>query len=179
MKIHHCSLPIRFTLTFWTFWFPLHLLPLCWLNRIAYTSQLKKFWPGCMPFLAQDASTLFSIWQILTHFLRHQFSYLVMFNWPYGLQHTRLPGPSPTPGACSNSCPSSQWCHPTNSTSVVPSPPPSVFPSIRVFSSESVLRIRWPNYWSFSFSISLSNEYSELISFRMHRFDLLAVHAGS
>ena len=52
---------------------------------------------------------------------------------------------------------------------------PSVFPSIRVFSNESVLRIRWPNYWSFSFSISPSNEYSGLISFRMGWFDLLAV----
>ena len=51
---------------------------------------------------------------------------------------------------------------------------PSVFPSIRVFSNESVLRIRWPKYWSFSFSISPSNEYSGLISFRMDWFDLLA-----
>ena len=53
--------------------------------------------------------------------------------------------------------------------------PPSIFPSIRVFSSESVLHIRWPKYWSFSFSISLSNEYSGLISFRMDWLDLLAV----
>ena len=51
----------------------------------------------------------------------------------------------------------------------------SVFPSIRVFSNESVLCIRWPKYWSFSFSISLSNEYSELISFRIDWFDLLSV----
>ena len=53
--------------------------------------------------------------------------------------------------------------------------PPSIFPSIRVFSNESVLCIRWPKYWSFSFSISPSNEYSGLISFRMERLDLLAV----
>ena len=52
---------------------------------------------------------------------------------------------------------------------------PSVFPSIRVFSKESALRIRWPKYWSFSFSLSLSNEYSGLISFRMDWFHLLAV----
>ena len=52
---------------------------------------------------------------------------------------------------------------------------PSMFPSIRVFSNESVLLIRWPNYWSFSFSISPSNEYSGLISFRMDWLDLLAV----
>ena len=53
--------------------------------------------------------------------------------------------------------------------------PPSIFTSIRVFSSESVLHIRWPKYWSFSFSISPSNEYSGLISFRMDWMDLLAV----
>ena len=53
--------------------------------------------------------------------------------------------------------------------------PPSVFPSIRVFSNESVLLIRWPKYWSFSFSLSPSNEYSELISFRTDWLDLLAV----
>ena len=53
--------------------------------------------------------------------------------------------------------------------------PPSIFPSIRVFSNESVLHIRWPKYWSFSFSISPSNEYSGLISFRMDWFHLLAV----
>ena len=52
---------------------------------------------------------------------------------------------------------------------------PSIFPSIRVFSNESVLPIRWPKYWSFSFSISPSNEYSGLISFRMDWLDLLAV----
>ena len=54
--------------------------------------------------------------------------------------------------------------------------PPSIFPSIRVFSSESVLHIRWPKYWTFSFSISPSNEYSGSISFRMDWLDLLAVH---
>ena len=53
--------------------------------------------------------------------------------------------------------------------------PPSIFPSIRIFSNESVLHIRWPKYWSFSFSISPSNEYSGLISFRMDWLDLLAV----
>ena len=53
--------------------------------------------------------------------------------------------------------------------------PPSIFPSISIFSNESVLRIRWPKCWSFSFSISPSNEYSELISFRMDCLDLLAV----
>ena len=95
---------------------------------------------------------------------------------PQGLQHTRLLWPSPTPGAYSNSCPLSQWCHPTISSSVVPfSLPPSIFPSIRVFSNESALRIRWPKYWNFSFSISPSNEYSGLISFRIDWLNLRAV----
>ena len=57
--------------------------------------------------------------------------------------------------------------------------PPSIFPSIRVFSNESVLHIRWPKYWSFSFSISPSNEYSGLISFRMNWLDILAVQGIS
>ena len=53
--------------------------------------------------------------------------------------------------------------------------PPSIFPSIRVFSNESALHIRWPKYWSFSFSVSSFNEYSGLISFRIDWFDLLAI----
>ena len=64
-----------------------------------------------------------------------------------------------------------QPSHPLSS----PSPPIFSFPTIRVFSNESVLPIKWPNYWGFSFSISLSNEYSGLISFRMDWLDLLAV----
>ena len=95
---------------------------------------------------------------------------------PHGLQHARLPCPSPTPGTCSNSCPSSRWCHPIISSSVVPfSSHLQSFLAIRVFSNESVRRITWPKYWSFSFSISPSNEYSGLISFRMDWLDLLAV----
>ena len=92
-------------------------------------------------------------------------------------QHTRPPCPSPTPRDYSNSCPSSQWCHPAISSSVVPfSSCPQVTPSIRVFSNESTLHIRWPKYWSSSFSVSPSNEHPGLISFRMHWLDLLAVH---
>ena len=94
----------------------------------------------------------------------------------HGLQHSRLPCPSPSPGACSNSCPPSRWCHPTISSLCWPLLLlPSIFPSIRVFSNEPALPIRWPKYWSFSFSISPSNEYSGLISFRIDSFDLLAV----
>ena len=94
---------------------------------------------------------------------------------PHGLQHARPPCPSPTPGVHSNSCPFNQWCHPTSSSSRPLLLPPSVFSSIRLFSNESVLRIRWPKDWSFSFNISPSNEYSGVISFRMDSLDLLAV----
>ena len=83
---------------------------------------------------------------------------------------------SPTPRAYSNSCPLSQWCHPTISFSVIPfSSCLQLFPVSGLFTNESVLCIRWPKYWSFRFSISPSNEYSGLISFRMDWLDLLAV----
>ena len=96
---------------------------------------------------------------------------------PHGLQHARPPCPSPTPGARSNSCLSCLWCPPTISSSVVPfSSHPSIFPSIRVFSNDLVLCIRWPKYWSFTFSVSPSNEYSGLISFRMDCSILIHPH---
>ena len=82
------------------------------------------------------------------------------------MQHARLPCPSPTLGACSNS--SIKSVMPSNHL-ILCRPlllPPSIFPRIRVFSNELILRIRWPEYWSFSFSISSFNEYSGLISFR-------------
>ena len=94
---------------------------------------------------------------------------------PHGLQHTRPPRPSPTPRVYPNSRPLSWPCHSTISSFVAPFSSPSIFPSIRVFSNESALRIRWPKYWSFSFSISPSQEYSGLTSFRMDWLDLLAV----
>ena len=82
----------------------------------------------------------------------------------------------PSPRACWNSCPLDWWYRPTISSSVVPlSSCLQFFPTVRVFSSKSVLHIRWPKYWSFNFSISPSNEYSWLISFRIDWFDLLAV----
>ena len=108
---------------------------------------------------------------------------------PHGLQHARLPCPSQTPElklmSIESMMPSNHLilCHPLLLL-------PSIFPSIRVFSNESVFHVRWPKYWSFSFSISPSNEYSGLIScacfistytkiglisFRMDWFDFLAV----
>ena len=109
-----------------------------------------------------------------------QFSHSVLYDslQLQGLQHARLPCLSPTPGAYSNSCPSCWWCHPTISSSVVPFSSRLQTSSIRVFPNESVLHIRWPKYWSFSFSISPSNDYAGLISFRMDWLDLLAVQGA-
>ena len=95
---------------------------------------------------------------------------------PHESQHARPPSPTPTPGVHWDSRPSSQWCHPAISSSGVPLlllPP--IPPSIRVFSNESTLRMRWPKYWSFSFSIIPSKEIPGLISFRIDWLDLLAV----
>ena len=95
--------------------------------------------------------------------------------WPHGQEHVRLPCPSPSLGVYSNSGPSRRCCHPTISSSVIPfSSRLQSFPASGSF-HESVLHIRWPNYGSFSFSISPSNEYSGLISFRMDWLVLLAV----
>ena len=86
--------------------------------------------------------------------------------WANGLRHARPHCPSPTPGVYSNSYPSSQWCHPTVSSFVVPfSSCLQFFLASESFPmSQSLLNIKWPEYWSFSFSISPSNEYSGLIS---------------
>ena len=89
------------------------------------------------------------------------------------LQQARLPCPSP--GACSNSCPLNQWCHPTISSLSYPSHPDfNLNQHQGQFFSNSVLCIRWPKYWSFGFSISAPNEYSELIYFRIVWLDFLA-----
>ena len=103
-------------------------------------------------------------------------SCLRLFATPWIAQHARPPYPSPTPGVYTNSLSiqlvmSSNHlilCHPLLLL-------PSIFPSIRVFSNDSALHIRWPKYWSFSFNISPSNEHSGLISFRMDWLDLIEV----
>ena len=104
-----------------------------------------------------------------------QFSHSVVSDslQPHESQHTRSPCPSPTSGVHSKSVmPSSHLilCRPLLLLPPIP-------PSIRVFSNESTVRMRWPKYWSFSFSISPSNEYPGLISFRMDWLDLLAMCA--
>ena len=94
---------------------------------------------------------------------------------PHGLQQARLPCPLRTLGAYSTHvhrvCDAIQPSHLLSPLLLLP----SIFPSIRVFSNESVLYIRWPKYWNFSFSISHCNEYSGLISFRIDWFDVLVV----
>ena len=93
--------------------------------------------------------------------------------WPRGLQHARPPDPTPTPGVYSNSCPSSRWCHLTILSSVVPfSSSLQSFPASGSFQMSQLFTSK---YWSFSFSISPSNEHTGLISFRIGLLDLLAV----
>ena len=94
---------------------------------------------------------------------------------PHESQHARPPCPSPTPRVHSNSRPSSWWCHRHLILCRLLLLLPPTPPSIRVFSSEPTLRMRWPKYWSFSFSISPSNEHPGLVSFRVDWLDLLAV----
>ena len=113
----------------------------------------------------------------ITSHLSSQFSLSVLSDSlrPHGLQHARLPCPSPTPSLLKlmsiTSVMSSNYPILSHPLFLMP----SIFPSIRVFSNVSVLRIRWPKYWSFSFNISPSNEYSGLISFRMDWLYILAV----
>ena len=124
---------------------------------------------------------LYSRYLLVIYFI-YQFSLvqLLCCVWlfvTHGLQHARTPCPSPIPRVYSNSCPSSQWCHPTISSSAVPfSSCLQSFPASGSF--ESALHIRWPKYWSFSFNTSPSNERPGLISFRMDWLDFLAVQGA-
>ena len=107
-----------------------------------------------------------------------QFSRLVVSSCLrlHGLQHARPPFPSPIPGVYPNSCPSSQWCHPTISSSVVPfSSCPQSFPTSGSFQMNQLFASGGQSIGVISFNISPSNEYSGLISFRMEWLDLLVV----
>ena len=124
----------------------------------------------------------FSWWVICHGSQRRQCSCLVAKSCvtlrPHELQHARPLCPPLSSRVCSNSCPLSWGCY------LTPHPHlllllSSVFPSIRVFSNEMALHIGWPKYWSFHLSISPSNEYSGLISFKMDWFDLLPVQGLS
>ena len=107
-----------------------------------------------------------------------QFSCSVMADSlrPHESQHARPPCPSPTPGVHGDSRPSSQWCHPAISSSVIPfSSCPQSLPASESFPMSQLLTSGGPKYWSFSFSISPSKEHPGLISFRMDWLDLLVV----
>ena len=143
-----------------------------WVEKLVYSEKLNKavFTPDRW-WVPKDPGEGFGGWRGERRLGRLgissvQFSRSVMSNClrPHGLQHTRLPCPS-SPGAYSNSCQLSQWCHPTIMLYCPFIFLPSLIPSIKVFSNELALSIRWPKYWSFSFRISTSNDYSGLIFF--------------
>ena len=140
---------------------------------------VRHFWSTAraqMTWAILDVCLCFSLPRVTqVEDLSVQFSCSVMSNTlkPHGLQYTRLACLSSTLGACSNSCPLSQWCHPTISFSVVPfSSCLQSFPASGLFKWVSSSH-QQPKYWSFS--ISPSKEYSGLITFRIDWFDLLAV----
>ena len=134
--------------------------------------------PRCLVLLGNHFSYCFALfcWIDFREFNSVQFSCSVMSDslQPHGLQHARPPFPSPTPGVYLNSCSLSQWCQPTAHPLLSPSPHTLNLSQIRVFSNESARRIRWPKYWSFTFSISPSSQHPGLI-FRMEWLGLLAV----
>ena len=154
------------------------------MNFLTHKTSLLEMW-FCLRWTWYDCSNLMSrshrvSWlpfQMLKICHSVHFSCSIMSDslQPYGLQHARLPCPSPTPRACSNSCPSSRWCHPNISSSVVP------FSScLQSFQHQGLFQ--WVSfshqvakYWSFTFNISPSNEHPGLISFRMGWLDLLVV----
>ena len=143
-----------------------------WSHKIWVYIQFTIYIPGQECFILLDLLSCLSV-QFTSSV--QSLSCVPLFVTPWTAAR-QVPCPSPTPGDCSNSCPLSQWCHPTISFSVCRLLfLPSIFLSITVFSNESILHIRWPKYWSFSFSISPFNEYSGLISLRIDWFDFLAV----
>ena len=162
-----------------------YCIPFLWILEFIFIEAWQSNFPlhlNKAPFFSKCfIHILLSHLSILPGLEADQFSSVQLLNVSnslqrYGLKHARLPSPSPTHGACSNSCPSSRWCHPTVSSSVVPFslclqslPASGSFPMSQFFTSGG------QKYWSFSFSIRPSNEYSELMSFRIDWFDLLAV----
>ena len=151
---------------------------ICWCKiSIWFFEDNSQYMPMKCPLIA---GSFFTIWATreapVKGLLLFSCSVLGPTLPPHELQHARLPCPSLSPGVCSDSYPLSQWCHPTILSSVPPfSSCPQSFPSSVSFPMSQLFGIRWPKYWSFSFSISSSNEYPGLISFRIDWFDLLVV----
>ena len=139
--------------------------------------SLTSPFPFCSGMHPRMSHTVPSCFLVSFQFSLVQFSRSVVSDSlrPHESQHARPPCPSPTPRVHSDSQPSSQWCHPDISSSVVPfSSCPQSLPASVIF-NESTLRMQWTKYWSFSFSINISEEHPGLISFRMDWLDLLAV----
>ena len=154
----------------------------------------QEHWSGCHfllqgIFLSQGLNLNLLHWMADSLPLHHlgspwnissvQFNHSVMSDslQPHGLQHTRPPCPSPTPGVYSNSCPLSRWCHPIISSSVIPfSSCPQSFPSSGSFQMIQLFTSGGQSIKNFSFNISLSSEHSGLNPFRMDLLDLLGVH---
>ena len=127
------------------------------LEWVAYPFSRGSSQPRNWTRVSCIAGGFFNNWAIREALYSVQFSRSVVFDSlpPHELQHARPPCLSPTPRVHPNPCPSSRWCHPSNHLIICrPLLLPSIFPSIRVFSNELALHIRWPKYWSFSFSIS-------------------------
>ena len=143
-----------------------------WLYYIRKVNLLLTFERLLTQMQSEDCKCLYKYMTLLSLFSCSVMSGSLR---PHGLKHTRLPYPSLSPKVCSNSCPLVN--QPSNHL-ILCRPLlllPSIFPSIRVFSNKSALHIIWQKSWSFSFSISPSNEYSGLISFRIDWLDLLAI----
>ena len=152
------------------------MLPYSLLSRFLFSRLIAESQDLLALFLPLRSQSLKLILRLI-QFSSVQFSRSIVSNSlrPHGLQHAGILCPSPTPRAYSTHV---RWIGDAIQPSpplLSPSPPAFNLSRIRVFSSESVLCIRWPKYWSFSFSISPSNEYSGLISFRMNWSDLLAI----
>ena len=133
------------------------MLPKCWLIHVEVWQKIAKF---CNAVQFSSVQSLSHIWLFATPWTAAHQASVSIANSRSLLKLTSIELVMPSNDLI--------LCHPLLLL-------PSILPSIRVFSNESVLRIRWPKYWSFSFSISPSNEYSRLISFRMDWLDLLAV----
>ena len=154
---------------------PLLLLPSTFPSIRVFSNEsvLRIRWPKYQSFSFSISPDIVIQWNI--QFSSVQFSRSVVSDSlrPHELQHTRPPCPSPTPGVHSNSHLSMPSSHLILCRPLLLLPP--IPPSIRVFSNESTLHMRWPKYWNFSFSIIPSEEHPGLISFRMNWLDLLAV----
>ena len=144
--------------------------------HLAYSESWQGTWPVPYPVFSVTPAA-FQVHPAFVILSSVQFIHSVISDslWSHEPEHSRPPCPSPTPGIHPNPCPFSQWCHPNISSSVVPfSSCPQSFPASGSF-PVSQLFTTWPKFWSFSFSISPSNEHPGLIPFRMDWLDLPAV----